>query len=352
MTPKEGDVLTIGHSTHPRDAFVALLQQHGVTAVVDVRSAPYSRFNPQFNREPLATDLKAHGIKYLLLGRALGGRPDDRSCYENGRVRYDRLARMPLFREGVERVVQGAKEYRIALMCAEKEPLACHRTILVGRSLVERGVAVAHILADGTLEPHDDTMDRLLEALKLPKGDLLQSRQELLESALALREEQIAYVDETISDETERKHTMRLLTIGFTKKSAERFFGLLRESGAKRVVDVRLNNVSQLAGFAKKNDLAWFLREICGMEYTHRPELAPTKEMLDDYRKRRCDWNTYRSRFLELMRQRRIEETIPKEVIADGCLLCSEDQPHQCHRSLVAEYLKRHWGDFDVVHLV
>ena len=144
---------------------------------------------------------------------------------------------------------------------------------------------------------------------------------------------------------------MKIFTIGFTKKSACRFFDLLRGSGARRIVDVRLNNVSQLAGFAKKNDLIYFLREICGMEYVHLPDLAPTRDMLNDYRKRRISWDTYEIRFLELMRQRRIEETISEEVIDKGCLLCSEDQPHHCHRRLVVEYLERHWPDVNIVHL-
>lgn len=143
----------------------------------------------------------------------------------------------------------------------------------------------------------------------------------------------------------------KVFTIGFTKKPARHFFELLRHSGAKRVVDVRLNNVSQLAGFAKKDDLAYFLREICGFEYVHLPELAPTQEMLDAYKKQRGDWRTYEARFLDLMRERRIHETVPREVIADGCLLCSEEKPHHCHRRLVAEYLRQHWGDIDIVHL-
>lgn len=144
---------------------------------------------------------------------------------------------------------------------------------------------------------------------------------------------------------------MRVFTIGFTRKSARRFFELLRMSGAKRVVDVRLNNVSQLAGFAKKDDLAYFLREICGMEYIHRLELAPTQDMLDEYKKQRGVWEAYEARFLALMKQRRIEETLPREAVADGCLLCSEDKPHHCHRRLVAEYLQKHWGDLEIEHL-
>lgn len=144
---------------------------------------------------------------------------------------------------------------------------------------------------------------------------------------------------------------MRVFTIGFTKKSALRFFELLRKSGARRVVDVRLNNVSQLAGFAKKDDLAFFLKEICGMEYVHMPELAPTQEMLDAYKKERGDWATYERRFLALMEQRHVEATVPREVVADGCLLCSEDKPHHCHRRLVAEYLAERWGDLEIAHL-
>ena len=144
---------------------------------------------------------------------------------------------------------------------------------------------------------------------------------------------------------------MKVFTIGFTKKSARRFFELLRNSGTKRVVDVRLNNVSQLAGFAKKDDLAYFLKEICGIEYVHLPELAPTQDMLDEYKKKRGDWGAYETRFLTLMKQRRVEDTVQRDVIADSCLLCSEDKPHQCHRRLVAEYLKQHWGDVNISHL-
>lgn len=145
---------------------------------------------------------------------------------------------------------------------------------------------------------------------------------------------------------------MRIFTIGFTKKSARRFFEMLRESGAKRVVDVRLNNVSQLAGFAKKDDLAYFLKEICGMDYVPLPVLAPTQDILDEFKKRKGDWQVYEQQFINLMKQRRVEETVKREIVSDGCLLCSEDKPDHCHRRLVAEYLRRHWGDVEIRHLV
>ena len=143
----------------------------------------------------------------------------------------------------------------------------------------------------------------------------------------------------------------KVYTIGFTKKSASVFFGLLKESGAKRVVDVRLNNVSQLAGFAKKGDLEYFLRQICRMDYVHMPDLAPTKEMLDTYRKEHRDWQTYEREFLALMDARRVAKRGIKRIIANACLLCSEDTPDHCHRRLVAEYLRRHWGDVEITHL-
>ena len=144
---------------------------------------------------------------------------------------------------------------------------------------------------------------------------------------------------------------MRILTIGFTRKSAERFFGMMRTANARRVVDVRLNNVSQLAGFVKKNDLAYFLQQVCGVDYRHIPSLAPTKEMLDIYKKKRGTWEDYESRFVELMSERRIEDKIKPETLEDACLLCSEHQPHHYHRRLVAEYFKEHWGDVEIEHL-
>ena len=146
---------------------------------------------------------------------------------------------------------------------------------------------------------------------------------------------------------------MKIHTIGFTKKSAKKFFDLIQNSGVKRVVDVRLNNVSQLAGFAKKEDLKYFLDKICHVQYVHEPLLAPTQQMLDEYKKNGDDWSVYEARFYELMSFRQIEKNIPKELIDDGCLLCSEDKPHHCHRRIVAEYFKSHWpDDIEINHLI
>ncbi len=201
MSAQHSLVYTIGHSTHTIEAFLELLQKHNVTAVADVRSAPFSRFNPQFNKDTLQGALATHGIKYVFLGRELGARSDDPACYENGRVQYARLARVVSFRAGLDRVVQGATEYRVALMCAEKDPLECHRTLLVAKALAEQGVEIAHILADGNLEPHESAMTRLLGVVGLPAQDLFSSREQLLEEAMARQEQRIAYVDEKLAAE-------------------------------------------------------------------------------------------------------------------------------------------------------
>jgi len=143
-----------------------------------------------------------------------------------------------------------------------------------------------------------------------------------------------------------------IATIGFTKKSAEKFFTTLRQAGVKRVIDVRLNNISQLAGFTKMDDLRYFLKAIGGIDYVHLPDLAPTQDMLDAYKKQKGAWSEYEKRFLDLMASRRIEDKVPKEIIDRGCLLCSEDKPHHCHRRLVAEYLANHWSDVQTKHLL
>lgn len=144
---------------------------------------------------------------------------------------------------------------------------------------------------------------------------------------------------------------MHLFTIGFAKKTAEHFFDLLEKAGVKRVVDIRLNNVSQLAGFATRDDLRFFLKAIGGIDYIHVPELAPTKEVMNDFKKKKVDWDTFQKRFTRLMSQRKIAAGMQGRLFHKDCLLCSEAKAEQCHRSLVAEYLKKKWGDVEIVHL-
>jgi len=192
---------TIGHSTHSAEKVIGLLHAHRVSAVADVRSRPYSRMNPQFNREPYSAQLKAAGIAYVFLGRELGARSEDRSCYVEGKVQYDLLAQTELFQVGLNRIIEGMTSHRVALMCAEKDPLTCHRTILVCRHLVVRGVAVEHILEDGRLESHENALSRLLGELGLPERDLFRSRDEIVEEAFSKRGQQIAYSESATSED-------------------------------------------------------------------------------------------------------------------------------------------------------
>ena len=145
---------------------------------------------------------------------------------------------------------------------------------------------------------------------------------------------------------------MEVYTIGFTKKNAREFFGRLKQAGIRRLVDIRLHNASQLAGFTKKEDLRFFLEAVCGAEYVHEPLLAPTQSLLDDYKKRKGSWQEYEAGFLRLMEERRIEHALSRDLLdRPTVLLCSEPEPDCCHRRLVAEYLRAKWGDLAIVHL-
>lgn len=186
-------IYSIGHSNHTIDAFLDLLAANGVTAIADVRSFPSSKFNPQFNRDELRKSLASRGVRYVFLGAELGARSDDPSCYIDGKVQYDRLAESPGFEMGIARVLEGAKSHRVALMCAEKDPLDCHRAILVSRELIERGAQVTHILADGRTEPHDHAMARLMESLGMSSHDMFRSREQILDEAYRCQGRRIAF---------------------------------------------------------------------------------------------------------------------------------------------------------------
>jgi uncharacterized protein (DUF488 family) len=145
---------------------------------------------------------------------------------------------------------------------------------------------------------------------------------------------------------------MEIYSIGFTQKSAAQFFGALKNAGIRRLMDVRLNNRSQLAGFTKNVDLPFFLKELCGASYVHQPLLAPTQEMLDEYKKKKGSWHEYELRFLELMDKRRIASALdPQSFLQATALLCSEPTAEQCHRRLVLEYLQHHWEGVIIRHL-
>jgi uncharacterized protein (DUF488 family) len=192
-------VYTIGHSNGTTERLLSLLAQHGITAVADVRSQPYSRFNPQFNREELTVALKAAGIGYVFLGQELGARSADPTCYRDGRAQYSLMAQTPVFAHGIQRLLAGAEAFRVAIVCAEKEPLTCHRSMLIARYLHERNVAVRHILEDGALEDHDALLDRLLALHGMQEDHLFHSKEERIALAYEKQAEEIEYSASQVS---------------------------------------------------------------------------------------------------------------------------------------------------------
>ena len=190
---------TVGHSVHSLPRFIDLLKRHRISAVCDVRSTPYSRIHPHFNREPLREELKRHKIAYVFLGEELGGRSSDPSCYDaDGRVKYDRIAVTDAFQHGLVRVREGIETHRIALMCAEKDPLTCHRAVLICRHLRnDTDLSILHILDDGRTEPHEECERRLLRLARMEQRDLFKSDQEQIEEAYEHQERRIAYREQS-----------------------------------------------------------------------------------------------------------------------------------------------------------
>lgn len=198
MNAERHSVFTVGHSNLEIGKFVALLKQHGIQAIADVRSSPYSQYNPQFNRELLQKSLQEHGIAYVFLGQELGARRSERECYLEGRADYGLISQTPAFRRGIDRVTQGAAKMRVALMCAEKDPIDCHRCILVTPHLRQQGLQVLHILSDGSLEDHTQTEARLLQQFALEEKDLFRSPEESVARAYKMQGEKVAYHEEDL----------------------------------------------------------------------------------------------------------------------------------------------------------
>jgi uncharacterized protein (DUF488 family) len=188
-------LFSVGHSVHPIDHFIGILKKNEIDAIADVRSSPYSKFTPQFNREALKESLKSEGIQYVFLGDELGARRDEPQCYENGKVVYQKVAPLPSFLKGVDRLQEGASKMRVAIMCAEKDPLTCHRNVLVAHFSRERFANTLHILEDGSIESREHADARLLRELKLDKEDFFSPYPERLALAYARRAEKIAYAE-------------------------------------------------------------------------------------------------------------------------------------------------------------
>ena len=192
-------VFTIGHSNLEFMKFAALLREHGVQAVADVRSSPYSQYNPQFNREPLQRGLREQGVSYVFLGAELGARRSECECYVKGRADYSLIAKTQAFKHGLDRIVQGAAKMRVALMCSEKDPVDCHRCIIVSPRLRDRGIEVLHILSDGSLESQEQAESRLARLFDLPERELFRSASEIVAEAYRLQGERIAYQEDALA---------------------------------------------------------------------------------------------------------------------------------------------------------
>jgi uncharacterized protein (DUF488 family) len=300
------ELYTIGHGNLTFEEFRASLLKNGITRVVDVRSMPSSRHAPWSNRRTLTAELQAIGLVYQFAGKELGGKPGDPALLgPTGEPDYDRITASAAYHRGIQDLLDKASQERVAIMCSELNPLDCHRERLIGRTMRSLGFSVNHILRDGSI------MSEIQETLPLD-----------------------------------------IFTIGYTRKSLRRATDLLREAGVDIVVDVRLRNTSQLAGWSKKDDLA-FVLELVGIQYTHRPDLAPTDELLDRYRKDK-DWARYEVDYRALMEERGALPVF-REYLASyerPCLLCSEHEPVQCHRRLLVEKIADGSPDVQITHLM
>jgi uncharacterized protein (DUF488 family) len=291
-------IFTVGHGEQTLDDLFALLTDWAIEVLVDVRSYPSSKRNPQFNRNSLIGECSRYGIVYNW-SEALGGKPRDRRLWLNEDTPdYYAMSQTPEFQAAIVALVEAAAEARIAIMCSESRPERCHRARLLQAPLIEEGATVKHLLPNGTL----------------------------------LEEE--------------------LYTIGFAGKSLERFVTLLRDARVQRLIDVRLRPASQLSGYARQGDLRFVLEEYEHVEYRHSEDLAPTADILDGYRKSK-DWYGYEKAFSVLMAQRSMTGILHS--IGAGAdrvaLLCSEHEPERCHRRLLAErYVDEHGGT-SLVHL-
>lgn len=194
-------IFTIGYSTHTTETFIDLLQKNNITALADVRSYPYSRHTPQFSIDFLKKALKEVGISYVFLGKELGARSENTAYYRRGKIQYDLLAKDPLFIHGLERIHHGMKNYQIALMCAEKDPLDCHRAVLISRNIKKYNVNIEHIHSDGNLETHRAMELRMLRLYDMSENDMFDSPEKILGNAYCIHGEKIAYQDNVILEQ-------------------------------------------------------------------------------------------------------------------------------------------------------
>jgi len=412
---------SIGHSNHPIEEFLNFLKKYQITTLIDVRSYPFSKYQPQFNQENLEKFLIKENISYRFFGKNLGGRYNDPKLqFPDGIVDYNKVRQRLEFQEGikeVEKIIQEGNQ--VALMCSEKDPFDCHRALLISRVLDRDGIIVDHILNNGQIESQKSIEERLknyynnfsegvLESLyerrnrdlfnkngernqtihqksppenftfsKYPTKDSDKQenarkgqKNEIIRSSVVITESVADYHMQTntpnkklVKEESNSENrsilksqqsdekSMRLFTIGFTQKSAQKFFDALSNNNVKLLIDVRLNNKSQLAGFTKAEDLKYFLKKICGIEYLHMPLCAPSEELLKKYQKKEIKWPEYEKEYQDILKKREVQIKFNNNNLNYACFLCSEPKPDQCHRRLLAEYLKQYFPEVEIIHL-
>lgn len=196
-------IYTVGHSNHTPDTFLALLKRHEITAIADVRSVPYSRFVPQFNKDNFSARLQRTGIIYVFLGFQLGAQPNNHDCYNNGKVDFRRLSQKTDFRDGLTRIRKDAAQFNLALLCTEKDPILCHRMVLICRHLRDSNTVIKHILEDGELEDNRDSESRLLKLLHMPQVNLFETSSQIIEEAYDQQSDKIAHHDTEASQGVE-----------------------------------------------------------------------------------------------------------------------------------------------------
>lgn len=386
-------IYTIGHSTHELDNFLNLLVENSISCIIDVRSTPFSSRVPHFNKDDLRQYLEKNGIVYLHFPKAFGARQKDPKLLDaTGRVDFEKVRQTGSFREGIDKLHYCIEQnYKVSLMCTEANPLDCHRFSMISYQLVKEGFLVNHILKDGIVIDNSELERRLLakysqiisnESL-FGNGNICAAS--LIDLAYKLRNKEIGFIPNQVrfetknipqsivkpegllpfSTESDTKHLQienyktdskscglrRLYTIGFTNKSARKFFELLQRHNIRKIIDTRINNVSQLSGFAKGKDLEFFAKAIGGIDYCHELNFAPTKDLLESYRKKQITWDEYATEYLKLLESRNVENLVTIEDLNDACLLCSEHLPEKCHRRLLAEYIKDKCPELEIIHL-
>lgn len=319
----ERAIWTIGHADHSLENFLGLLADQRIQVVVDTRSTTLGNCAAWFHPHNLQASLKDAAIQFRTFGQDIPEAPEGMALREPDGFYGADLPLCLQFEavafQGWARLEEGCRHSRIALLCSEESPARCNRRLLISRPLVARGIRTYHIRGDGRLQAEED---------------------------LASEER-----DATPSSAPAAVAT-QIYSIGVTSYAAARFFGTLRQRGIRRLLDVRLNNWTQLAGFTKRDDLPFFLGELCGAEYVHEPLLAPTRALLDSYKKNGGRWQEYEQEFLALLAERKVEQQINRRSFdTPTVLLCYEAEADFCHRRLVLEYLQQKWGGLEITHL-